>query len=185
MNKSHVPAPISETDAAPACGRAHPRARRRHGHDDPGAAARRGGFRGARFDAWNREVRGNNDLLNLTPAGRHSRHPSRLFPRRRRHRLDQYVLLDPHRAGRLRHGGDRLRAQRRRRAAGARSRAASRRTKTAANALSPARSARPTAPPRSRPTCPIPAFAPSRSTNCASPIPSKCAGCSTAASTRS
>src|SRR5262249_25104187 len=23
-------------------------------------------FRGARFDAWNREVRGNNDLLNLT-----------------------------------------------------------------------------------------------------------------------
>jgi 5-methyltetrahydrofolate--homocysteine methyltransferase len=24
------------------------------------------GFRGARFDAWNREVRGNNDLLNLS-----------------------------------------------------------------------------------------------------------------------
>ena len=24
------------------------------------------GFRGARFDAWNREVRGNNDLLNIT-----------------------------------------------------------------------------------------------------------------------
>jgi 5-methyltetrahydrofolate--homocysteine methyltransferase len=23
-------------------------------------------FRGARFDAWNREVRGNNDLLNIT-----------------------------------------------------------------------------------------------------------------------
>ena len=66
------------------------------------------GYRGARFDAWNREVRGNNDLLNLTPAGRDSRHPSRLFPRRRRHRLDQHVLLDPHRAGRLRHGGDRL-----------------------------------------------------------------------------
>ena len=85
------------------------------------------GYRGARFDAWNREVRGNNDLLNLTPAGRHPRHPSRLFPRRRRHRLDQHVLLDPHRAGRLRHGGDRLRAQPRRRAAGARGRATSRR----------------------------------------------------------
>src|SRR6202044_2726668 len=30
------------------------------------------GFRGARFDAWNREVRGNNDLLNLSrpDAGR-------------------------------------------------------------------------------------------------------------------
>src|ERR1700738_3298872 len=26
------------------------------------------GYRGARFDAWNREVRGNNDLLNLTQA---------------------------------------------------------------------------------------------------------------------
>src|SRR5689334_25128859 len=25
-----------------------------------------GGYRGARFDAWNREVRGNNDLLILT-----------------------------------------------------------------------------------------------------------------------
>src|SRR5215470_17790478 len=25
-----------------------------------------GGYRGARFDAWNREVRGNNDLLNLS-----------------------------------------------------------------------------------------------------------------------
>src|SRR6187401_2393811 len=25
-----------------------------------------GGYRGARFDAWNRDVRGNNDLLNLT-----------------------------------------------------------------------------------------------------------------------
>ena len=27
-----------------------------------------GGYRGARFDAWNREVRGNNDLLNLSGA---------------------------------------------------------------------------------------------------------------------
>ena len=26
------------------------------------------GYRGARFDAWNREVRGNNDLLNLSRA---------------------------------------------------------------------------------------------------------------------
>src|SRR3977135_1090709 len=25
-----------------------------------------GGYRGARFDAWNRDVRGNNDLLNLS-----------------------------------------------------------------------------------------------------------------------
>src|SRR5262245_64050376 len=27
------------------------------------------GYRGARFDAWNREVRGNNDLLNLSRSG--------------------------------------------------------------------------------------------------------------------
>src|SRR5262249_17742003 len=27
------------------------------------------GYRGARFDAWNREVRGNNDLLNLSRPG--------------------------------------------------------------------------------------------------------------------
>ena len=78
------------------------------------------GYRGARFDAWNREVRGNNDLLNLSQPAKDPRHPSRLFPRRRRHRLDQHLLLDPHRASRLRHGGHRLRAECRRRAAGAR-----------------------------------------------------------------
>ena len=50
------------------------------------------------------------------PAGRGARHPPRLFPRRRRHRLDQHLLLDPHRASRLRHGGDRLRTEPRRRA---------------------------------------------------------------------
>src|SRR5262245_1803725 len=34
-----------------------------------------GGFRGARFDAWNREVRGNNDLLILTqPQAVHDIH---------------------------------------------------------------------------------------------------------------
>ena len=38
------------------------------------------------------------------PARRDPRHPSRLFPRRRRHRLDQHLLLDRDRAGRLRHG---------------------------------------------------------------------------------
>ena len=84
------------------------------------------GYRGARFDAWNREVRGNNDLLNLSRPRRGARHPSRLFPRRRRHRLDQHVLLHHDRAGRLRHGGHRLRAQPGRRHAGARGRRAGR-----------------------------------------------------------
>ena len=63
-------------------------------------------FRGARFDAWNREVRGNNDLLNLTQPDAIRDDPSRLSARRRRHRRDQHVLLDRDRAGRLRHGGD-------------------------------------------------------------------------------
>ena len=66
------------------------------------------GYRGARFDAWNREVRGNNDLLILSQPDADPRHPSRLFPRRRRHRLNQHVLLDPHCAGRLWHVGHRL-----------------------------------------------------------------------------
>ena len=66
------------------------------------------GYRGARFDAWNREVRGNNDLLNLSRPDAVRAHPPRLFPRRRRHRLDQHILLDPHRSIRLRHGRDRL-----------------------------------------------------------------------------
>jgi 5-methyltetrahydrofolate--homocysteine methyltransferase len=78
-------------------------------------------FRGARFDDWNRDVRGNNDLLNLTSPTR-SAIPLRLFPGRRRHRRDQHLLLDLDRAGRLRHGGARLRAEPRRRAARARGR---------------------------------------------------------------
>ena len=52
------------------------------------------GYRGARFDAWNREVRGNNDLLEPEPARRHPRNPLAYYKRRRRHRLDQHVLVD-------------------------------------------------------------------------------------------
>ena len=78
------------------------------------------GYRGARFDAWNREVRGNNDLLNRQPAGRDPRHPLRLLQGRRRHRLDQHVLVDLDRAGRLRPVERRLRAELRGRAARAR-----------------------------------------------------------------
>ena len=66
------------------------------------------GYRGARFDAWNREVRGNNDLLNLSrPDAIRDIHLA-YYPRRRRHRLHQHLLLDHDRPGRLRHGGHRL-----------------------------------------------------------------------------
>ena len=37
------------------------------------------GYRGARFDAWNREVRGNNDLLILTQPEAIARHPLAYF----------------------------------------------------------------------------------------------------------
>ena len=80
------------------------------------------GYRGARFDAWNREVRGNNDLLNLSrPDAIREIHYAYLQGRRR-HRLDQHVLVDLDRAGRLRPVGHRLRAELRGRAAGARGR---------------------------------------------------------------
>ncbi len=83
-------------------GRAHPGARRRHGHHDPGARARRGGL--SRRALRCLEPRGARQQRSAhpQPAGRDPRHPSRLFPRRRRHRLDQHVLVDPHRPGRLR-----------------------------------------------------------------------------------
>ena len=133
------------------------------------------GYRGARFDAWNREVRGNNDLLNLSRPDCGARHPPRLFPRRRRHRLDQHLLLDPHRAGRLRHGRDRLRAQPRRRAARARG-GAGRPGRRRPPALRRRRH-RPDQPHRldlAR-RAPTRASAPSPSTSCASPTPNRCA----------
>ena len=175
MHAQPIPS-ATENNAAAARRRAHSGARRRHGDDDPGARPRRRGL--SRRPLRCLEPRGARQQRSAQsqPAGRGARHSSRLFPRRRRHRLDQHLLLDPHRASRLRHGGDRLRTEPGRRAARARGGAASRRTRTAARASSPAPSARPTAPPRSRPTFSIRAFAPSPSTSCASLTPSRCAG---------
>ncbi len=68
-------------------------------------------YRGAQFDAWNRAVHGNNDLLNITqPDAIRSIHYA-LLPRRCRHRVDQHVLVDRDRPGRLRHERARLRPQ--------------------------------------------------------------------------
>ncbi len=69
-------------------------------------------FRGARFADWPRDVRGNNDLLNLT-------RPEDIGAIHRTY-LDagadivefEHFLVDDHRPGRLRHGGTGLRAQR-------------------------------------------------------------------------
>ena len=115
------------------------------------------GYRGARFDAWNREVRGNNDLLNLSrPDAIREIHyayykagadivSTNTFSSTSIAQAD-YGLSDI--AYELNCEGARL----------AREAANKARRKTAGRASSPARSGRPTAPRRSRRTSPIPGF---------------------------
>ncbi len=148
--------------------RAHPGARRRHGHHDPGAQARRGGL--SRRALRRLEPRGARQQRPAQPdaAALDPRHPStpttsagadivstNTFSSTTIAQAD-YGMSDI--AYELNLDGARL----------AREAADTRRPRTAARASSPARSARPTAPPRSRRTWPIPASAPSPSTNCAS-----------------
>ena len=134
------------------------------------------GYRGARFDAWNREVRGNNDLLNLSrPDAIRDIHYA--YYKAGADIVSTNTFSSTvDRAGRLRPVEHRLRAQLRGRAAGARGGEPRRAARTAGRASSPARSGRPTAPRRSRPTSPIRASAPSPSTSCAAPTASRCAG---------
>ena len=63
------------------------------------------GYRGERFKDWIKDIRGNNDLLILTAARRHPRHPSAIFPRRRRYLREQHLFVHLDRPSRLRHGG--------------------------------------------------------------------------------
>ena len=142
------------------------------------------GYRGARFDAWNREVRGNNDLLNLSrPDAVRAIHlayfragadivSTNTFSSTRIAQAD-YGMAEI--AYELNVEGARLARE---------AASIAHKPRTAASVLSPAPSGRPTAPPRSRPTSPIPAFAPSASTSCASPMANRYAACSTAGSTR-
>jgi hypothetical protein len=62
------------------------------------------GYRGARFDAWNREVRGNNDILNISKPEAIRDISLAILPRGRGYLLDQHVFFHAYRAGRLRHG---------------------------------------------------------------------------------
>ena len=72
-------------------------------------------YRGAQFDAWNRAVHGNNDLLNITqPDAIRSIHYA-YFRAGADIVVDQHVLVDRDRPGRLRHERARLRPQPRRR----------------------------------------------------------------------
>jgi 5-methyltetrahydrofolate--homocysteine methyltransferase len=126
-----------------------------------------GGYRGARFDAWNREVRGNNDLLILTqPDAIRTIHlayfragadivSTNTFSSTSIAQADYGMQEIAHE---LNVEGARL-------------------ARAAADiASSPGRSARPTARHRSRPTSATPASAQSPSTTCASPMASRRAG---------
>ena len=118
------------------------------------------GYRGARFDAWNREVRGNNDLLMLSQPG--AMRDIHLAYFRAGADIVSTNTFSSTRIAQADYGmaEHRPRAQRRGRAARPRAPPTSRKARTAARASSPARSGRPTAPLRSRRTSPIPASAP-------------------------
>ena len=150
--------------------RTHPGARWRHGHDDPGAAdSTRRGFAATRFADWKHDLRGNNDLLILTaPDAIRDIHLAYFLAgadiaatntfsstsiAQADYGLEGFVReLNSEGAKLVREAADE--AQRR----------------TAGRGSSPARSARQTAPHRSRPTSAIPAFARHHLTICAPPI---------------
>ena len=133
------------------------------------------GYRGARFDAWNREVRGNNDLLNLSrPDAVRDIH---LAYFRAGADIVSTNTFSSTSIAQADYGMEGIAYELNSQAAGWRAKPPRwRRRKTAAAALSPALSARPTAPPRSRRTSPIPASAPSPSISCARPMASRRAG---------
>jgi 5-methyltetrahydrofolate--homocysteine methyltransferase len=54
-------------------------------------------YRGARFAAHGKDLKGNNDLLNHHAAGRDRRHPRRVPRGGRRHHRDQHLQRHPHR----------------------------------------------------------------------------------------
>jgi 5-methyltetrahydrofolate--homocysteine methyltransferase len=139
------------------------------------------GYRGARFDAWNREVRGNNDLLNLSrPDAIREIHyayykagadivSTNTFSSTAIAQAD-YGLSEI--AYELNREGARLASEA----------AAQAQSRTARRALSPA----PWADQPHRLDCrtsPIRASAPSPSMTCARPTANRCAGCSMAAPT--
>ena len=165
--------------------RADPGARRRDGHDDPGPPARRGRLpRRAVRRLTERPARQQRPAL-ADPARRSSRGIHRAYLEAGADIIETNTF-NAHRdlAGRLRHGGPRLRAERRGGPPGPRRvRRDDRARRPTGRATSPARSARPTAPRRSRPTSTTPARATSPSTSSSRPTSSRPAAWSTAAPT--
>src|SRR6478672_11311718 len=134
------------------------------------------GYRGARFDAWNREVRGNNDLLNLSrPDAIREIHYAYYRAGADIVSTNTFSSTSIAQADYGLSGvAYELNCERARPPT-------ARPARTASRASSPARSGRPTAPRRSRRTSPTRASAPSPSINCAWPTASKSAGFSPAA----
>ena len=149
--------------------RAHPRARRRDGHDDPEAKILGGGFSRARASrTGTRDLKGNNDLLILTQPDKIRDIHLQYFRAGADIVETNTFSSTTHRAGRLRHGGAGLRAEPRGRAS-SRGEAGDIAAKEDGRPrfVAGAHRARPTAPPRSRRTSTIRASAPSASTSCA------------------
>ena len=89
--------------APDAARRAHPRHRRRHGHDDPGATRwTRRTSAASEFADHARDLKGNNDLLRPDAAGHRRGHPPAVPRGRRRHHRDQHLQRHRDLPGRLR-----------------------------------------------------------------------------------
>ena len=118
------PAPGRHGSADRAARAAHPRARRRDGHDDPAAPAGRGRATAASGSPTGRATCRATTTCSAHPARRSiAAHPPRVPRGRRRPDRDQHLQRARDLAGRLRHGGARLRAQPRLGPAGPRRRA--------------------------------------------------------------
>ena len=145
---------------SPRLSRADRGARRRHGHDDPAAQARGGGLPRRALRATGRATsRATTTCSSLTRPDLIAEHPRSLPGGRRRHHRDQHLQLDAHLARPTtawRRSSASSTSPGAARAPGGR-RAGPRRT-PASRASSPARSARPTAPPRCRRTSNDPGF---------------------------
>ena len=131
---------------------AHPGARRRHGHGIQALKLDEAGYRGARFADWPSDLRGNNDILILSQPDAVRGIHLNYFRAGADIVCDQHLLLDPRSPRPItarRSSSPSSTSRRPPRPRGGRDR---RTPKTAGRASLPAPSARPTAPPRSRPT---------------------------------
>jgi hypothetical protein len=150
----------------------HPRARRRHGHDDPVLQAGRGRLPRRALRRLEPRLRGNNDLLNLTqPDAIREIHLA--YFQAGADIVETNTFSSTDRPGRLRHGGRGLRAERAgarlaREAADAARAADGRRPRFVAGAIGPTNRTASISP-----TSTIPATAPSPSTSCARPMASR------------